>query len=95
MVLIVTCFTSENVCACLAMIDSVTPWTIACQAPPSVGFSRQEHWSGWPFPPPRGLPQPGMESVCPALAGRFFTGEPSGKSYTSIYLSPNSLHCLH
>ena len=43
----------------------------------------------------KGLPQLGMEPVCPALAGGFFTGEPSGKSYTSIYLSPNSLHCLH
>ena len=39
----------------------VTPWTIACQAPPSVGFSRQEYWSGLPFPSPGDLPDPGIE----------------------------------
>ena len=37
----------------------VTPWTIACQAPLSMGFSRQEYWSGMPFPPPGDLPDPG------------------------------------
>ena len=53
-----------------------TLWTIACQAPLSVGFSRQEHWSGLPFPPPGDLPIPGIKTmslVSPALAGRFFT----------------------
>ena len=53
-----------------------TLWMVARQAPLSVGFSRQEHWSGLPFPPPEDLPHPGMEPmspVCPALAGRFFT----------------------
>ena len=48
---------------------------IACQAPLSMGFSRQEHWSGLPCPPPD-LPDPGMEPaslMSPALAGRFFT----------------------
>ena len=43
-----------------------TPWTAAHQAPLSMGFSRQEHWSGLPFPPPGHLPDPGIE---PALAG--------------------------
>ena len=38
-----------------------TPWTVACQAPPSMGFSRQECWSGLPFPSPRDLPNPGIE----------------------------------
>ena len=38
-----------------------TPWTIAYQAPPSMGFSRQEYWSGLPFPSPRDLPNPGIE----------------------------------
>ena len=38
-----------------------TPWTVARQAPPSMGFSRQEYWSGLPFPPPGDLPNPGIE----------------------------------
>ena len=53
-----------------------TPWTVAHQAPPSMGFSRQEYWSGVPCPPPGDLPHPGMEPVSlmsPALAGGFFT----------------------
>ena len=51
-----------------------TPWTVACQAPLSIGFPRQEYWSGLPFPPPGDLPNPGMElafPVTPALVGRF------------------------
>ena len=46
-----------------------------CSPPSSSvhGFPRQEYWSGLPFPPPGGLPDPGMESRSPALAGRFFT----------------------
>ena len=50
----------------------VTPWTIARQAPPSIGFSRQEYWSGLPCPPPGDLPDPGIKPasvVSPALAG--------------------------
>ena len=53
-----------------------TPWTVAHQAPLSMGFSRQEYWTGLPFPPPGDLPNPEIESVSlksPALAGRFFT----------------------
>ena len=53
-----------------------TLWTVACQAPLSVGFSRQEHWSGLPCPPPGDLPMPGMEPaslVSPAWAGGSFT----------------------
>ena len=57
----------------------VTPWTVAHQAPLSMGFSRQEHWSGLPFPPPGNLPNPGIQSASPALAGGFFTTEPCGK----------------
>ena len=52
-----------------------TPWSVARQNPPSVNFSRQEHWSGLPFPTPGDLPSPGIEPtslVSPALAGRFF-----------------------
>ena len=44
----------------------------------SVGFSMREYWSGLPFPPPGNLPNPGIESVSPALAGRFFTTKPLG-----------------
>ena len=44
-----------------------TPWTVACQAPLSMGFSRQEHWSGLPFPSLRDLPDPGIEPRSPAL----------------------------
>ena len=53
-----------------------TPWTVACQVPLSMGFPRQEYWSTLPFPPPRDLPNPGIETVplgSPALAGRLFT----------------------
>ena len=45
-----------------------------------MGFSRQEYWSGLPFPPPRDLPNPGIKPASPALAGEFFTIEPPGKA---------------
>ena len=44
-----------------------TPWTVACQTPLSMGFSRQEYWSGLPFPSPGDLPNPGIEPESPAL----------------------------
>ena len=44
-----------------------TPWTVAYHAPPSMGFSRQEYWSGLPFPSPEDLPDPGIEPGSPAL----------------------------
>ena len=53
--------------------------SVARQAPLSMGFSRQEYWSGLTFPPPGDLPSPGIEPVSPALAGRFFITEPPGK----------------
>ena len=46
------------------------PWTVAHQAPPSMGFSWQEYWSGLPFPSPGNLPDPGIKPMFPALAGR-------------------------
>ena len=46
---------------------SVTPWSIAYQAPLSMGFSRQEYWSGLPFPPPGDLPDPEIEPVSPIM----------------------------
>ena len=57
----------------------VTPWTVACQAPLSMGFPRQEYWNGLPFPSPGDLPEPGIEPMSSALAGRFFTTELPGK----------------
>ena len=59
----------------------VTPWTIACQVSLSMGFSRQEYWSGLLHPPLVGLPDPRIEPeslVSPALAGRFFTTSATG-----------------
>ena len=65
-------------CACVLSCVQlfVTPWTVACQAPLSMGTSRQEYWSGLPFPTPGHFPDPGIKPtslVSPALAGRFFT----------------------
>ena len=54
----------------------MTPWTVACQAPLSMGLSRQEYWSGFSCPPPGDLPHLGIKPGSlgfPALAGRFFT----------------------
>ena len=56
-----------------------TPWTIAHQAPLSMGFSRQEYWSRLPFPSPGDLPDPGIKPASPALACGFFTTEPPEK----------------
>ena len=53
----------------------MTPWTVACQAPPFIGFPRQEPWSGLSFPSPEDLPDAGIEPVSPALAGGFFTAK--------------------
>ena len=54
----------------------VTPWTVAYQAPPSMGFSRQECWSGLPFPSPGDLPNPGIEPWSPALQSDALPSEP-------------------
>ena len=56
-----------------------TPWTIAWQAPLSMGFSRQEYWSGLPFPSPGDLPKPGIEPGSPALWADALSSEPPGK----------------
>ena len=61
--------------------DSVTPWTVACQAPLSVGFPRQEYWSGLPFPSPGDLTHPGIEPTSPGLTGGLFIAEPPGKPW--------------
>ena len=57
-----------------------TLWTVDHQSPLSMGFPRQEYWRGLPFPPLGDLPNQGIELTSPALAGKFFTAEPPGKS---------------
>ena len=73
---------ADLLCMHAQLCLTVTPWTVAHQASLSTEFSRQEYWSGWPFPSPGDLPDSGIEPVAlesPALAGRFFTTEPPGK----------------
>ena len=84
------------------MSDSVTPWTLVCQAPLSMGFSRQDYWSGLPCPTPGYLPNPGikpMSLMSPALAGRFFTISATWEALIPPYhlfkflkYNPNSIH---
>ena len=59
-----------------------TPWSAAHQAPLSMGFSRQEYWSGVPFPSPGYLPNPGIEPRAPALQADALPSEPPGKFLT-------------
>ena len=54
----------------------VAPWTVAFQAPLSLGFSRQKYWSGYPFPSPGNLPNPGTELRFPALQADSLPSEP-------------------
>ena len=61
-----------------------TPWTVVCQAPLSVGFPRQEYWSGLSIPYPGDLLEPGIGTASPALTVGSFTTEPAGK--------PNNKH---
>ena len=76
----------------------VTLWTVAHQASPSMGFSRQGHWSGLPFSFPGDLPDPGIESRSPALQAEALTSEPPGKPQgttepqgsSCVYLSLNN-----
>ena len=63
----------------------VIPWTAARQAPLSMGFSRQEHWSELPYPPPGDLPDPGIEPRSPALQADSLPSEPPGKSPWECY----------
>ena len=58
----------------------VTPWIVAYQAPQSMGFSRQEYWSGLPFPSPGDLPDPGIKPGSPALRAGTLPSEPPGKA---------------
>ena len=62
----------------------VTPRTVTCQAPLSMGFPRQEYWSGLPFPSPGDLPVLGIEPESPALPGRLFKAEPPGRPHRYV-----------
>ena len=81
---------------CVHVIASVvsdffaTLWTVACQAPLSMGFCKQKHWSGLPCPPPGDLPDPGIEPeslTSPALAGRFFTTSATWEAQSPVHSS--------
>ena len=64
----------------------VTLWIVTCQAPLSMEFSRQEYWSGLPFPSSGDVPNPGMDPASPAPPGRFFTTEVMGSPAGSVML---------
>ena len=85
------------VCAVLSRFSHVqlfaTLWTLACQAPLSMGFSRQEYWSGWPFPSPGILPNPGIESGSPALQADALTSEPPGKPTAAAVAAKSLQSC--
>ena len=71
------------VCVCVYKLLShvglfATPWTVTYQAPLSMGFSREEYWSGLPFPPPEELPDPGIKPSSPALQADSLSSEPPG-----------------
>ena len=70
-----------------------TPWTVANQAPLSMGFSRQQYWSGLPFPSPGNLPDPGMEPGSPALQVDALPSEPPGKSFNPHVHNVTSSTC--
>ena len=64
-----------------------TPWTVACQAPQSMEFFRQEYWSGLPFPSPGDLPNPGIEPGSLALQADALPSEPPGKPAWPLFCS--------
>ena len=81
-----------------AVSDSATPRTVALQVPPSMGFSRQEYWSGLPFPSPGDLPDPGIKHGFPALEADALTSEPPGKPTfveSSGFKTKSTLEAIH
>ena len=65
----------------VVVFGAATPWTVPRQTPLSVEFSRQEYWSGLPFPSPGDLPDPGIKSESPTLQADSLPSEPPGKPY--------------
>ena len=79
-----TCINSS--CTLWSVSESLgTLWTVARQAPLSMGFLRQEYWSGLPFPPPGNLLHPGIKPASPTLAGGIFTSSPIDSVYNAKY----------
>ena len=73
-----------------------TPWTnVAHQAPSSIGFPRQEYWSGLPFPSPGDLPDPGIKPRSPTLQADALTSEPPGKPYLSLEKCKSNMMKYH
>ena len=72
-----------------------TPWTVAYQAPPSMGFSRQEYWNGAPLPSPGDLPDPGIEPWSPTFQADALTSEPPGKPLKQTNKQKQTNHFLH
>ena len=92
------------VLSCSVVSDSfVTLWTVACQAPLSMGLFRQEYWNELPFPPPENLPDSGIEPVSlasPTSVGRFFATVPPGKTakeaqYHIYWVTNDTLQSYH
>ena len=82
------CSRSDRVCHVLSHVRLfVTPRTVACQAPPSMGFSRQEYWSGLPFLPPRNLPHPGIEPMSPGCLALQMDSLPTESLEKPLWLS--------
>ena len=73
-------FSFPTISSCFSRVQLfATLWIVACQAPLSIGFSRQEYWSGLPFPSPEDLPDPGIKPGSPTLEADALTSEPPGK----------------
>ena len=88
-------------CVCVKLLSRVqlfvTPWTVAHQAPLSMGFSRQEYYSGLPFPFSGDLPNPGIEPRSPTLQADALSSEPPGKPINKIlkYVNENACVCAN
>ena len=70
--------------SCSVMSDSAIPWTVAHQAPLSMGIVQAEYWSGLPWLPPGDLPNPGIKPRSPALQADLLPSEPPGKSESEV-----------
>ena len=92
------------ICICVGVLShsvvsnsSVAPWSVACQAALSMEFSKQEYWSGLPFPSPGGLLHSGIKPVSlvsPTLAGGFFTMMPSEEPYLHLLVTNDAMNLL-
>ena len=72
----------------------MTPWAVACQVPPFMGFSRQEYWSGLPCPPPGDLSDPGIKPGSPILQADSLPVELPGKPIVKLWYIVNISACL-